>query len=124
MSGTQDRAVARLQARVDALEYEVQNLRDALYGPGIPFAALRLQPVGRAVLAVLMARESVSREQLSAAIEAAHPMRDDRVENSEKVAVLRLRNRLRLYGVEIETIPCSGYRMTREMKAKVRELAG
>ncbi len=119
-----DRTIARMQARIDALEYEVQNLKTAFLDPGGAFPAMKLQNVGRAVLTVLMARDSVTRRQIEAAIEAARPMFGERTENAEKCAILRLRKRLRLYGIEIETLPASGYRMTPEMKAKVREIAG
>lgn len=123
MSTLQDRQIARLQDRVDALEHEVQNLRSALFDPCVPFEALDLHPMGRAILAVLMARTSVTREQIAAAIEAYRPMDGERVENSEKCAVLRLRKRLKPHGIIIETLWGSGYRITSEMKAKVRGLA-
>jgi DNA-binding response OmpR family regulator len=114
---------SRLRARIEALEIENEALRQALLDDGFDFPGMKLRPVGRLLLSVLMKSQSVTPRRVNAILEAARPSEAGREPNADKQVVKNLRKSLAPYGVEITTRWGSGYCLLPEAKERLRSLA-
>ena len=117
-------ALRRLRAENEELFAENESLRAALYGEAPSFAALGLRRQQRTLLSLLMRFDSVTHEQAHAAFEADLPTADGRSANYPSVILRHLRRDLAPRGVELENIYGVGFRLTPEVKARIRELCG
>lgn len=105
----------------DDIEFENEELRQALSGPSVQQAALarvfNISPSESKLLATLLSREIATREALYMALY------DQSGTVSEKVIqvwISRIRTRLRPHGIAIATMPYHGYLIEPEHKTLIR----
>jgi len=108
---------AKLEAENEALRYKLDALLQ-----DVSVACPHISPSQRVIMGLLMKRSVASTQQILAALEA-NSCRSDVIEEANvKVQVCLMRRRLSAFGIEIETIWGTGYRLTLPMKQRVREL--
>ena len=119
--------VRQLRERIDLLEEEIRQLREDLVQPTNPF----LHTFSRQHAALLMGIYS-KRMATYAYLDAINSETgrigrgegDDYARRRVKVAIFKLKKKLREYGIEISTRRGLGYYLDDENKAKVEMLMG
>jgi two-component system cell cycle response regulator CtrA len=113
--------IEALEAQLARLRDRIEELEDALGINIEPWFGLGLSRQESRLFAVLMKRDSVTREQGVAVICGADP--DDRADPKIiDVLVCRLRRKLRPYGIQIGTIWGQGHRIDPHSKENARAL--
>lgn len=118
-----------LREKIALLEEENIQLRKALMPLENPFVKLDLTPQQRALLNALYIREVASHEYVERVLsEWAQMDRGDPCDGDMysrvKVAIFKLRKRMKPHGVEIRTIHSTGYFIDGEGKARLKEIIG
>lgn len=122
------REVDSLRAIVDELKEENRQLKEVLLPPENPFyGRFGLTPQLSVILnALFKAHDYVRGTRLDyMMVVHAHANRGDTLVLSEeraKVAICKLRKKLKPYGVKIDTIHSIGFRMPIESKKKLRKI--
>jgi hypothetical protein len=121
--------IAELRERVDELEEELRQLKDSLAPPDNPFIGkFGLTKQLAAVLFCLYRTEIATTEHLDAVtarygqVYAGRKGDDWAITVRTKVAVTKLRKKLKPYGVEFETVWGVGYSMGPEDKVKLAKM--
>ncbi len=110
--------------RIAELEEEVRELRALFSPPGLAesFRALGFSNMQSAILAALMVREVLSRQQLMAVM---YPDVDTRYERDMKIVdghMVHLRKRLKTFGLNVENTWGLGYKLTAASRSKLKSL--
>jgi len=121
--------IAELRERVDELEEELRQLKEQLAPPDNPFIGkFGLTKQLAAVLFCLYRTEVATSEHLDAVtarygqLYRGRKTDDWAVTVRTKVAITKLRKRLKPYGVEFNTVWGIGYAMPQESKTKLAKL--
>jgi hypothetical protein len=123
---TSDAAIIRqLTKRIEILTEELRQLREDLVPSDNPF--LRILPRQHAALLMGIYSKRIATYAYLDAInsETGHLNRgegDDYARRRVKVAVFKLKKKLRLHGIEISTCRGLGYYLDDENKAKLKQL--
>lgn len=113
--------IARLRERVEYLEAENHQLKLALREEVPPIPGIELTASERTVLGALLARDPASKDAVYNALYFDR-IDDPPAEKITDVLVCKLRKKLTRKGIEVETVWGTGWRLTPEMKARVRAL--
>lgn len=118
--------VSALRDRVSYLEEELRQAREALLPTDNPFVGkMNLSPQQTVLLHALYRIDMAGWRYLDAVMgEYARAVRgeeDALVSLRTKVAISKLRAKLRPYGIEIETVREIGYRITQANKRKLNK---
>jgi hypothetical protein len=110
--------------RIQILEEEIRELRAVISPPGLVggFLALGFTRMQSAILAALLGRSVLSRQQLMAVM---YPDPDDRYDRPLKLVdahLSLLRRRMKPFGLTVDCTWGVGYHLTAETKAKLRLL--
>ncbi len=112
-----------LRRENEALRDRVTRLERCLFGPDVPYALLGLPNVEQRILAALMKRTVLTKDQLFEVVysdrhEADQPAEAQVIESH----ISKLRKRLRAFGVEVTSQRFVGYAIPPASKAIVRDL--
>lgn len=107
----------RLRDRIDALE---EILRADRSITGRIREAFKLEPLHADIVAMLLSRDTVTRDGLYTVLYGGLPEAEWPHEKQLDVQICKLRPRLARYGITINTKWAAGWSMSREDKAKVR----
>lgn len=105
----------------ELLRARVEQLECALGTDQIAPAAFHLSHSETRVFGVLMKRGIATRDMIMLALYGGRPDSDVGVDII-MVFICHIRAKVKRFGIEIDTVKRYGYRMTPEMKAKVRGL--
>jgi len=112
----------KLEDEIADLKDRLQALQQALVGEVTPFI-VGLSPQQNLMFGLLLRRDLCSKQQLYDVLYASRPYADDMPDiKIIDVNVSHMRHKLDEIGIRIETIWGHGYRLTPEMKDKVRAL--
>jgi len=113
--------VERLRAANELLRARVKELESALV-EDFPAFSLSLTPLERTALSAILSRKIMSRHSFMVAAYAISKWGDPPHDAVVDQFILRLRKKLRPFGVEIKNRHGEGWFMTPEDKEKVRRL--
>jgi hypothetical protein len=110
--------------RIQMLEEEIRELRAVISPPGLSdgFLAIGFTRMQSAILAALLGRGTLSRQQLMAVM---YPDVDDRYDRPLKLVdahLSLLRRRMKPFGLTVDCTWGVGYHLTAESKAGLRVL--
>lgn len=113
--------IATLTAELDEAREKIRQLEAAMRGSGFRApACLKLSPRENEIVGLLMARECIEREALMLALYSER--NDPPTTNVLSVYLFRLRQKFAPHGVTITSGWGQGWRLTPEMKIRIRAL--
>lgn len=116
-----DDYVRKLEAEVDELHERVAVLEEQIGARLEAPLALGLTGQESRVFGALMSRELVTKEMMLAVLYLSRG-RDEAEQKIIDVFICKMRPKLKLFGIAIETVWGRGYLLKPEMKRRVREL--